>query len=82
LLLFLFLGSLVGVDSSVEFSLFCGGLESTVTHLTGGIDEFKVDLFLGESGGLGEEGLSEDEDFFLGPMQHPLIMTKSLLTTP
>lgn len=52
--------------SSEESILFVGGLESTVTDLTGGIDELEVDLFKSSSGGLGNEGLSEDQRSLLG----------------
>jgi len=49
-----------------EFSLFVSRLESTVTHLGGGIDELKVDLFEGSSGNLREQALSEDDGSLLG----------------
>jgi len=56
---------LSGLDT-IELSSFVGGLESTVTDLTGGIDELKVDLFEGGSANLGNQTLSEDEDSLLG----------------
>jgi hypothetical protein len=37
-----------------------------VSHFGGGIDEFEVDIFEGNSLGLGEEGFSEHEDSFFG----------------
>jgi len=52
--------------AAVELVLFGGGLEATVSHLAGGIDELELDLFGGGSGGVGEDGLSEDEDLLLG----------------
>jgi hypothetical protein len=53
-------------NSSEELGLLVLGLESTVTHLGGSIDELKVDLFEGSSGDLRHQGLSQHQDFFLG----------------
>lgn len=53
-------------SSSVESILFVSGLESTVSDLTGGIDELEVDLFKSSSGGLGDETLSQDQRSLLG----------------
>lgn len=39
-------------SNSVEFLFFFGGLESTVSHFRGGIDEFKGDFFVSGSGSL------------------------------
>jgi hypothetical protein len=52
--------------SSEEFGFFVVSLESTVSHFTGSIDEFKVDLFQSSSTDLGNQTLSENENFFLG----------------
>ncbi len=52
--------------SSEEFSFFVVSLESSVSHFTGSIDEFKVDLFQSSSADLGYETLPENEYFFLG----------------
>jgi len=62
--LYLFLlGSSLG---SEELASFFSSLESTVTHLGGGIDELKVDLFKSSSGNLGNQTLSKDEGSLLG----------------
>jgi len=61
--LYLFLLSGLGTE---ELSSFFSSLESTVTHLGGGIDELKVDLFKGSSGDLGNQTLSKDEGSLLG----------------
>jgi len=60
--LFLLLGSL----GSEEFASFFSGLESTVTDLGGGIDEFKVNLFKSSSANLGNQALSQDKGSLLG----------------
>jgi hypothetical protein len=52
--------------SSVESILFVSGLESTVSDLTGGIDELEVNLFKSSSGGLGDKTLSQDQRSLLG----------------
>jgi len=51
---------------SEELASFFSGLEFTVTHLGGGIDEFKVDLFKSSSTNLGNQTLSQDEGSLLG----------------
>jgi len=56
------LGSL-NTEELVSFFL---GLESTVTHLGGSIDELKVDLFKSGSANLGNQRLSQDEGSLLG----------------
>jgi len=56
----------LGGGSSVELGLLLRGLESTVSELAGSIDELEGDLFVGESLDLGDEGLSQNEDFLLG----------------
>jgi len=61
--LYLFLLSGLGTE---ELSSFFSSLESTVTHLGGGIDELKVDLFKSSSGDLGNQTLSKDEGSLLG----------------
>lgn len=43
---------LVLLDRSIEGFLFCSSLERTMTQLAAGIDEMKVDLFLGNTLGL------------------------------
>jgi len=58
-------GGLVGLNT-VELSSFISGLEFTVTDLTGGIDEFEVDLFKGGSADLRNQTLSEEKDSLLG----------------
>lgn len=50
---------------AVELSSFVGSLESTVTKLTGGIDELKVDLFEGSSANLGNQTLSQEDGSLL-----------------
>lgn len=60
--LFLNLSSL----GSEEFTSFFSSLESTVTDLTGGIDELKVDLFKSGSANLRNQTLSQDEGSLLG----------------
>lgn len=50
---------------AVELSSFVSSLESTVTKLTGGIDELKVDLFEGSSGNLGNQTLSQEDGSLL-----------------
>jgi len=50
---------------AVELSSFVGSLESTVTQLTGGIDELKVDLFEGGSANLGNQTLSQEDGSLL-----------------
>jgi len=57
---------LLGSLSTEELASFFSSLESTVTHLGGGIDELKVDLFKGSSGDLGNQRLSQDEGSLLG----------------
>jgi len=61
--LYLFLLGGLGTE---ELASFFSSLESTVTHLGGGIDELKVDLFKGSSGDLGNQRLSQDEGSLLG----------------
>jgi len=56
----------LGCLSSEELGFFVSGLESSVTELTGGIDELKGDFFEGDSLGLGEKTLSEDDHSSLG----------------
>lgn len=58
--------SLLLLASSEESILFVDGLESTVTNLTGGIDELQVDLFKSSSAGLRNQALSEDQRSLLG----------------
>jgi len=62
-LLYLFLLSGLG---SEELASFFSSLESTVTHLGGGIDELKVDLFKSGSANLGNQRLSQDKGSLLG----------------
>ncbi len=57
--------SLLSLGSSIESGLFFGSLESTVSDLTGGIDELKIDDFVSRSLDLRNEGLSEDESSLL-----------------
>lgn len=52
--------------SSEEFGLFVVSLESSVSHFTGSIDEFKVDLFQSSSTDLWYQTLSEYENLLLG----------------
>lgn len=52
--------------SSEEFGFFVVGLESSVSHFTGSIDEFKVNLFQSSSTDLRNQTLSEYENLFLG----------------
>jgi len=51
---------------TIEFASFFSSLESTVTHLTGGIDELKVDLFKSSSTDLRNQTLSQDQSSLLG----------------
>jgi len=60
---YLFLLSGLGTE---ELASFFSSLESTVTHLGGGIDELKVDLFKGGSGDLRNQRLSQDKGSLLG----------------
>ena len=57
---------LIGLDDTEESSLLVGSLESSVTHLAGGIDELEIDLLEGSSGDLRKERLSEGDDSLLG----------------
>lgn len=61
--LYLFLLGSLGTE---ELRSFFSSLESTVTHLGGGIDELKVDLFKSSSTNLGNQTLSQDEGSLLG----------------
>ncbi len=56
---------LIGLDDAKESSLLVGGLESSVTHLTGCIDELEVDLLESSSGDLREKRLSECDNSLL-----------------
>jgi len=60
--LFLLLGSL----GSEELASFFSSLESTVSHLGGGIDELKVDLFKSGSANLRNQRFSQDKSSLLG----------------
>jgi len=51
---------------SEVFASFFDSLESTVTNLTGGIDELKVDLFKSSSTDLRNQTLSDEEGSLLG----------------
>jgi len=60
-------GSLLEVFADThEFVLFIVSLESTVTKLGRGIDEFELNLLEGVSAGLGQKALSDGEDSLLG----------------
>ena len=51
--------------STKEFVFLLSGLESTVTHFRGGIDESQVDLLKGSPVLSGKERFSQDEDSLL-----------------
>jgi len=57
---------LLGGLGTEELASFFSSLESTVTHLGGGIDELKVDLFKSSSANLGNQTLSQDKGSLLG----------------
>jgi len=52
--------------NTIELCSFVSSLESTVTDLTGGIDELEVDLFKSGSANLRNQTLSEEEDSLFG----------------
>ena len=56
----------LGLDDSEELSLLFGSLETSVSHLGGGIDKLEVDLLGGVSRHLREERLSKSNDTLLG----------------
>lgn len=56
----------LSLDATEELSLFFGGLEASVTHLGGGVDELESDFFEGVSGSLRQQGLSQGDDSLLG----------------
>lgn len=56
---------LVGLDDTEESSLLVRGLESSMAHLAGSIDELEVDLFESSSGDLREKRLSEGDNSLL-----------------
>jgi len=64
IILYLFLG--VSGLGSEELASFFSSLESSVTHLGGGIDELKVDLFKSGSANLRNQTLSQDKGSLLG----------------
>jgi len=57
---------LFGCLDAVEFAFLLGGLEATMSHLAGGIDEGEGDLFHGDSGCGVDEGFTEDQWSLLG----------------
>ena len=57
---------LIGLDDTEESSLLVRSLESSVTHLAGGIDELEVDFLEGSSRNLRKKRLSEGDDSLLG----------------
>jgi hypothetical protein len=57
---------LIGLDDTEESSLLVRGLESSMAHLAGSIDELEVDFLESSSGDLREERLSEGDDSLLG----------------
>ena len=50
------------LEGTHEGALLGGGLELSVTHLAGSIDEVKVDLLQGRALGLQDQGFPEDEN--------------------
>jgi len=54
------------LECAHELVLFLCGLEPSVTHVAGRVDELELNLLQGAAGGVGDEGLSEGQDTLLG----------------
>jgi len=68
---------LLGGEGSKELVLLGEGLEATVTNLGGGIDKFKVDLFVHPVLGAREDGLTEHDSALLGA--HDLTLDEKVI---
>uniref|UniRef100_A0A1L8E781 Uncharacterized protein n=1 Tax=Haematobia irritans TaxID=7368 RepID=A0A1L8E781_HAEIR len=61
----LFLDAIL-LEGTHECQFVGWGLETTMTHLGGGIDEFEFDLFQGRTLGVFQEGLTQSKNTLLG----------------